>query len=50
MTDQEKRDFYKNCIAEMLNGIKRIDILQYVYIITENIIKEEASDEHYKED
>lgn len=44
MTDQEKRDFYKNCIAEMLDGVKRIDILRYVYIITENIIKEDKDE------
>ena len=50
MTDQEKRDFYKNCIAEMLANVKRIGILQYVYILVEDIVKEEASDEHYKED
>ena len=44
MTEQEKRDVYKRRIAEMLDGVKRIDILQYVYIITENIIKEDKDE------
>ena len=50
MTDREKRDFYKQSIAEMLANVKRIGILQYVYILVEDIVKEEASDENCKKD
>lgn len=45
MTDREKRDFYKQNIAEMLANVKRIGILQYVYILVEDIVKEDE-DEH----
>lgn len=45
MTDREKRDFYKKSIAEMLANVKRIGILQYVYILVEDIVKEDE-DEH----
>lgn len=45
MTDLEKRDFYKQSIAEMLANVKRIGILQYVYILVEDIVKEDE-DEH----
>ena len=45
MTDREKRDFYKQSIAEMLANVKQIGILQYVYILVEDIVKEDE-DEH----
>lgn len=45
MTDQEKRDFYKQHIAEMLDGVKCIGVLNAICILIENITEEDENED-----
>lgn len=45
MTDQEKRDFYKQRIAEMLDNVKSVDILNAVRIFVEDVIQEDDDED-----
>lgn len=44
MAENETRDFYKDLIIEMVKGVHRIGILQYIYILTEDIVKEDTKE------
>lgn len=42
----KEKDFYKEKIVEMVKEIDRTDILNYIYIIISDIVKERGNKEN----